>query len=63
MLNLLDSQLQAQGYQSYNESGAEELQALKQLMVTDRQNYARLSDQAPRASTRAGKQQTLKYLK
>ncbi len=34
-MNLLDSQLQAQGYQSYSESGAEELQALKQLMVTD----------------------------
>ena len=34
-MNLLDSQLQAQGYQSYNDSGAEELQALKQLMVTD----------------------------
>jgi hypothetical protein len=34
-MNLLDSQLQAQGYESYNESGAEELQALKQLMVAD----------------------------
>jgi len=34
-MNLLDSQLQAQGYQSFNESGAEELQGLKQLMVAD----------------------------
>ena len=34
-MNLLDSQLQAQGYESYTESGAEELQALKQLMVAD----------------------------
>ena len=34
-MNLLDSQLQAQGYESYNDSGAEELQALKQLMVAD----------------------------
>ena len=34
-MNLLDSQLQAQGYQSYTESGAEELQALKQLMIAD----------------------------
>ena len=34
-MNLLDSQLQAQGYESYNESGAEELQTLKQMMVAD----------------------------
>lgn len=34
-MNLLDSQLEAQGYQSYNESGAEELQALKQMMIAD----------------------------
>ena len=34
-MNLLDSQLFAQGYQSYNDSGAEELLALKQLMVAD----------------------------
>lgn len=34
-MNLLDSQLYAQGYQSYSESGAEELQMLRQLMVSD----------------------------
>jgi hypothetical protein len=34
-MNLLDSQLFAQGYNSYNESGAEELQTLKQMMVAD----------------------------
>ena len=34
-MDLLDYQLQAQGYESYNESGAEELQTLKQMMVAD----------------------------
>ena len=34
-MNLLDSQLFAQGYNSYSESGAEELQTLKQMMVAD----------------------------
>jgi hypothetical protein len=34
-MNLLDSQLYAQGYQSYSESGAEELNMLRQLMVSD----------------------------
>jgi len=37
-MNLLDSQLFAQGYNSYNESGAEELQTLKQMMVADMTN-------------------------
>lgn len=40
-MNLLDSQLFAQGYQSYNDSGAEELQAIKQLMITDLSNRNR----------------------
>ena len=34
-MNLLDSQLFAQGYTSFNDSGAEELQTLKQMMVAD----------------------------
>ena len=34
-MNLLDSQLFAQGYNSYSESGAEELQTLKSMMVAD----------------------------
>ena len=34
-MNLLNSQLFAQGYESYSESGAEELQAIKQMMVAD----------------------------
>jgi hypothetical protein len=34
-MDLLDYQLEAQGYESYNESGAEELQTLKQMMVAD----------------------------
>lgn len=34
-MNLLDSQLYAQGYQSYSESGAEELNMLRQLMISD----------------------------
>lgn len=34
-MNLLDYQLKAQGYESFNESGAEELQTLKQLMISD----------------------------
>ncbi len=34
-MNLLDYQLQAQGYDSYQSSGAEELQTLKQLMISD----------------------------
>ncbi len=34
-MNLLDSQLQAQGYESYNDSGAEEIKLIKQLMITD----------------------------
>jgi hypothetical protein len=37
-MNLLDSQLFAQGYNSYSESGAEELQTLKQMMVADMTN-------------------------
>jgi hypothetical protein len=40
-MNLLDSQLFAQGYESYNESGAEELQTLKQMMVADMTNRNR----------------------
>ena len=34
-MNLLDSQLFAQGYTSFNDNGAEELQTLKQMMVAD----------------------------
>ena len=34
-MDLLDSQLAAQGYQSYNNSGAEELNLLKQMMIAD----------------------------
>ena len=37
-MNLLDSQLFAQGYTSFNDSGAEELQTLKQMMVADMTN-------------------------
>jgi len=40
-MSLLDSQLFAQGYQSYNDSGAEELQAIKQLMISDLSNRNR----------------------
>jgi hypothetical protein len=34
-MNLLDSQLYAQGYESYSESGAEELNMLRQMMISD----------------------------
>lgn len=34
-MNLLDSQLFAQGYTSFSDNGAEELQTLKQMMVAD----------------------------
>ncbi len=34
-MNLLDYQLKTQGYESYQSSGAEELQTLKQLMLAD----------------------------
>lgn len=34
-MSLLDSQLFAQGYQSYSDSGAEELSAIKQLMISN----------------------------
>jgi hypothetical protein len=37
-MNLLDSQLFAQGYTSFNDNGAEELQTLKQMMVADMTN-------------------------
>lgn len=37
-MNFLDYQLQAQGYESYQSSGAEELQTLKQIMVADLTN-------------------------
>ena len=40
-MSLLDSQLFAQGYQSYNDSGAEELRAIKQLMISDLSNRNR----------------------
>lgn len=34
-MNMLDSQLYAQGYQSYSESGAEEFNTLRQMMIAD----------------------------
>jgi hypothetical protein len=34
-MNMLDSELYSQGYQSYSESGAEELSMLRQLMIAD----------------------------